>query len=195
MKMHRHLLALLALRLVLSPALYAEGAAAALPTASLPTPVTSLTASGVYVFDDEQYGHNRSLWGWSATPEVNLSGHFGLQGDISGLYMRSVYPGQSRFILAAGPRYTFTPRSMFTLFVFAEGGNMRLSTQFNPARDWNPIVIGGFGFEHRITQGLSVTLIPGEYLGQMLDNGVWNQSFSARLGFTWNTVGGRTSRR
>ena len=193
MKIHRYLLTQLALWLVLPSALLAEGASPpALPTASLPTPVTSITGSGVYVFDDEQYSHNRSLWGWSAVPEVNLLNHLGLQADFSDLYVRSVYPGESRFIVAAGPRYTFAPRSRFTLFLFAEGGKMRLATQFNPARDWNPVALGGFGFEHRVTLGLSLTLIPGEYLGQLQDNGSWNHSFSARLGFTWNTVGRRS---
>ena len=194
MRMNRHLLPLLALGLMLPSALYAEGpSSASAPTAILAPAVVSVTGGAVYVFDDEQSGHNRSFWGWSAVPEVNFIRGFGVQGDISNLYVRSVYPGQSRFILAAGPRYTFTPRSRFTLFVFAEGGNMRLSTQYNPARDWNPVVLGGFGFEHRVTQGLSVTLIPGEYLGQLQDNGLWNHSFSARLGVTWNTILGRSA--
>jgi hypothetical protein len=127
---------------------------------------------------------------------MNLWEHFGLQGDISDLYVRSVYPGENRFMLTGGPRYTFAPRStMFTLFLFAEGGNMRLTTQYNSARDWNPVVLGGFGFEDRVTRGLSVTLIPGEYLGQRQDDGSRNHSFSARLGLTWNAIGGRYSRR
>ena len=31
-------------------------------------PSGSLTESGTYVFNDAQYGHNRSLWGGSVVP-------------------------------------------------------------------------------------------------------------------------------
>jgi hypothetical protein len=149
-------------------------------------PVASLTDSAVYVFNDAQYGHNRSLWGWSAVPEVNLTSHFGMEGDFASLYMRSVYPGQTRFLMAAGPRFTFAPRSKVTPFVFAEGGEMRLSSQRSLSKDWNPAAKGGFGFEYRVSRGIAMTLVPGEYLGQYQDDGSWNHSFTTRAGLTFN---------
>ncbi|HEV2619668.1 MAG TPA: hypothetical protein VGU23_06980 [Acidobacteriaceae bacterium] len=142
----------------------------------------------VYVFNDAQYGHNRSMFGWSAVPEMNVTGHLGLQGDFVSLYVRSVYPGQTRFIAAAGPRYTFAPRASFTPFVFAEGGEMRLSVQRSIVKDWNPVVKGGFGFDRRMGDRFAVTLVPGEYLGQVQDDGSWNHSFTARLGLTFDVV-------
>jgi len=149
-------------------------------------PVASLTESAVYDFNDAQYGHNRSLWGWSAVPEVNLTRHLGMEGDFAILYMQSVYPGQSRFLMAAGPRYTFAPRSRVTPFLFAEGGEMRLSAQKSLVKDWNPIGKGGFGFEYRVSRGVALTLVPGEYLGQYQDDGSWNHNFTTRAGLTWN---------
>jgi hypothetical protein len=170
---------LIAVLLGLSPALVAENV-------TVKAPVGSLTESYVYVFNDAQNGHNRSLMGWSVVPEVNFTKHIGLQGDFTSLYMRSVYPGQSRLLMAAGPRFTFAPRSRFTPFVFAEGGEMRLTTKANRLSNWNPVATGGFGFEHRLSRGFALTLIPGEYLGQYQDNGLWNHSFTSRLGITWN---------
>ena len=158
---------------------------------STPAPVGSLTTSYVYVFNDAQNGHNRSLMGWSVVPEVNLVKHFGLEGDFASLYVRSVYPGQTRFIAAAGPRYTFAPRSKVTPFIFAEGGEMRLSSQRSLAKDWNPVAKGGFGLEYRVSRGFAMTLVPGEYLGQYQDNGEWNHSFTSRVGLTFNLLGRR----
>jgi len=149
-------------------------------------PSGSLTESAVYVFNDAQQGHNRSLWGWSVVPEWNLTKHFGMEGDFVSLYMRSVYPGQTRFIAAAGPRWNFAPRSKVTPFVFAEGGEMRLSAQKSLVKDWNPVGKGGFGFEYRVSRGIALTLVPGEYLGQYQDDGSWNHSFTTRAGLTWN---------
>jgi hypothetical protein len=149
-------------------------------------PVGSFTASYVYVFNDAQNGHNRSLMGWSAIPEVNFTRHLGFEGDFASLYVRSVYPGQGRFLMAAGPRFNFAPRSKVTPFIFAEGGEMRLTTQFSPIKDWNPVAKGGFGFEYRVTRGIAMTLVPGEYLGQYQDNGEWNHSFTSRAGITFN---------
>jgi hypothetical protein len=173
--------------LIVPSARFAEGAS---PT---PAPVGSVTESFVYVFNDAQYGHNRSLMGWSVVPEVNLKKHFGFQGDFVSLYVRSVYPGQTRFIAAAGPRYTFAPRSKFTPFIFAEGGEMRLSSQRTIAKNWNPVVKGGFGFEHRVGNRFALTLVPGEYLGQYQDDGSWNHSFAARVGITFNLLGRHSS--
>src|SRR5437763_1214224 len=76
------------------------------------SPVASFTASYVYDYQASQYdAHNRSLMGWSATPEVNFTKRFGLQADFMGLYMRSVYPSQTRFLAAAGPRINLAPHS------------------------------------------------------------------------------------
>jgi hypothetical protein len=173
---------LLALSLFVPSAVFAQGAV------SYPAPVGSVTESFVYVFNDAQYGHNRSLMGWSAIPEVNLTKHIGFEGDFVSLYVRSIYPGQTRFIAAAGPRYNFAPRSKFTPFIFAEGGEMRLSSQRSLAKDWNPVVKGGFGFEHRVSDRFALTLVPGEYLGQYQDDGSWNHSFTARVGITFDLI-------
>lgn len=149
-------------------------------------PVASFTGEYVYTFTDSQTGHNRSLMGWSAVPEVRLLGNLGLQADFAGLYVRSIYPGQNRFLALAGPRYTFAPRSRFTPFVYAEGGEVRLTSQANHLSDWNPVVKGGFGFEHKLTRGFAIELIPGEYVGQLLDNHLVEHSYSARGGITFN---------
>jgi len=149
-------------------------------------PVGSLTESFVYVFNDAQYGHNRSLMGWSTVPEVNLTNHIGFEGDFASLYVRSIYPGQGRLLIAAGPRFNFAPHSRIKPFLFAEAGEMRLTTQYSPIKDWNPVVKGGFGFEYRVTRGLALTLVPGEYLGQYQDDGSWNHSFTSRVGITFN---------
>jgi hypothetical protein len=149
-------------------------------------PIVSLTESAVYVFNDAQTGHNRSLWGWSVVPELNLTRHIGMQADFASLYMLSAYPGQTRLLMAAGPRYNFAPVSKVTPFIFAEGGEMRLSAQRSLTKDWNPIGKGGFGFEYRVSRSIALTLVPGEYLGQYQDDGTWNHSFTSRAGLTWN---------
>ena len=150
-------------------------------------PVASFTAGYIYTFTDSQTGHNRSLMGWSAMPEVRLSKYLDLQADFSGLYVRSVYPGENRFVAVAGPRYTFAPRARFTPFVYGEGGEVRLTGQGTPGiSDWNPIVRGGLGLEHKISRGIAFQLIPGEYTGQQLDDHSWEHSFSARAGITFN---------
>jgi hypothetical protein len=149
-------------------------------------PVGSFTAGYIFTFTDSQTGHNRSLMGWSAVPEVTLYKTIGLQTEFSGLYVRSVYPGENRFLAAAGPRYTFAPRSRFTPFVYAEAGEMRSTSQATRDSDWNPVVKGGFGFEHKIAGGIAFQLIPGEYVGEQLDDHSWEHSFSARAGITFN---------
>jgi hypothetical protein len=149
-------------------------------------PVASITESASYIYGESQNGHNYSLWGWSAVPEVQLAGHIGLQADFASYYMRSIYPGQSRLLMAAGPRYTFAPRSRVTPFVFAEGGEMRLSAQRTLATDWNTVVKGGIGLEYRVSRSVALTLVPGEYLGHQLDSGSWDQDFTTRGGITFN---------
>ena len=53
-------------------------------------------------------------------------------------------------------------------------------------RDWNPVGKGGFGFEYRVSRGVAVTLVPGEYLGQYQGDGSWNHSLTTRGGITFN---------
>ncbi|RRA47567.1 hypothetical protein [Acidipila sp. EB88] len=159
------------------------------PAHPLPeAPRGSLTASFAYVYNDAYQGPNRQLMGWAVVPELNLFKHIGLQGDFESLYMKSVYPSQSRFIMAAGPVYYLAPRSKVTPFVFAEGGEMRLTGQGMTGSDWNPVVKGGFGVNYRLSHAWAFQLIPGEYLGQQQDDHNWNHSFSARAGITLNFV-------
>lgn len=151
------------------------------------TPVASFAATGTYVFTDGYLNHNRSLWGFTATPEVNFGKYLGLQADFTQLYMSGIYPGRNRLILAAGPRINFAPRSKFTPFIFLEGGEVRLTQQnlYNIS-DWNPVAKAGFGFDHKLKHGFGFQLIPGEYIGQYQDDGTWLHSFSARAGFSFN---------
>ena len=151
-----------------------------------PLPVGSLTATYDYVYTDSQEGSNRTLMGWSVVPELNLYKGIGIQAEFESLYMRSVYPSQSRLLIAAGPRYTLAPRAKFTPFVYAEGGEMRLTGQGVQGSDWNPAAKGGIGLSYKLTRDFAFELIPGEYLGQYQDNGEWNHSYSARAGFTLN---------
>lgn len=165
-----------------------------------PAPVGSLTANMVYLDDTSQAYplhvgtlgtrgiHDRSLFGWSAVPEVNLTKHIGLQGDFGTLYMRSVYPGQTRTILAAGPKITFAPHSRVTPFVYGEGGEMRYSVQYIPVKTWMPVAKAGIGFDYRIKPGFGITLVPGEYMATYQDTNTWNNSFEAKIGITFNLL-------
>ncbi len=149
-------------------------------------PVGSFTASYVYQYAPGEDGANRSLMGWSAVPEVNFGKYVGLQADFLSLYMRSVYPGQSRFMAAAGPRINFAPRSKFTPFIFMEGGEIRSTQKLSDVADWNPVATGGIGMDFKTHHGIGLQLIPGEYLGQYQDNGTWTHSFVSRVGVTFN---------
>jgi len=149
-------------------------------------PVASFTASYVYQYAPNYVGADRSLMGWSATPEVNFTKYLGLQAEFTGLYMRSVYPGQNRLMMAAGPRFTFAPHSKFTPFVFAEGGEIRATQQLSDVSDWNPVATGGIGVNYKISRGIAFQLIPGEYVGQVQDDGTWNHSFMTKAGITFN---------
>ena len=164
-------------------------------------PVGSLTGNMVYVDDTSQIyplhvgvtpggliPHDRSLFGWSAVPEVNLFKRVGLQGDFGTLYMRSVYPGQTRMMLAVGPKITFAPHSRLTPVVYAEGGEMRYSAQFNPIKTWSPVAKGGIGFDYRISPGFGVTLVPGEYMATYEDTNTSNSSFEAKVGITFDLL-------
>jgi len=121
-------------------------------------------------------------------PEVNLFKRVGLQGDLGTMYMRSVYPGVTHTILAAGPKITFAPHSRVTPFVYAEGGETRYSVQRVPVKTWMPVAKGGVGFDYRVTPGFGLTLIPGEYIATYQDNGTWNSSFEAKVGVTFNLL-------
>jgi hypothetical protein len=167
----------------------------------IPAPVGSLTGTMVYQDDTSEVyplhvgvpaggliHHDRSLFGWSAVPEVNLFKRVGLQGDLGTVYMRSVYPGQTHTIFAAGPKITFAPHSRVTPFVYAEGGEMRFSVQHVPVKTWMPVAKAGVGFDYRVTPGFGLTLVPGEYMATYQDNGTWNNSFEARVGITFNLL-------
>jgi hypothetical protein len=149
-------------------------------------PVASFTASYVYQYAPDYVGADRSLMGWSATPEVNFTKYLGLQAEFTSLYMRSVYPGQNRLMMAAGPRFTFAPHSKFTPFVFAEGGEIRATRQLSDVSDWNPVATGGIGVNYKISRGIAFQLIPGEYVGQIQDDGSWNHSFMTKAGVSFN---------
>lgn len=149
-------------------------------------PVGSLTASYVYQYAPDLVGANRSLMGWSATPEVNFTKYLGLQAEFTSLYMRSVYPGQSRLMMAAGPRFNFAPHSRFSPFAFAEGGEIRATQKLSDVSDWNPVATGGIGINFKLSRAVSFQLIPGEYVGQLQDNDTWNHSFMSKAGITFN---------
>lgn len=150
------------------------------------TPAGSFSASYVYQYAPNSVGADRSLMGWSATPEVNFTKYLGLQAEFTGLYMRGVYPGQSRLMMAAGPRINFAPHSRIRPFVFLEGGEVRLTSQGSDISDWNPVASGGIGFDYKITRGVSFQLIPGQYVAQLQDDHDWNHSFMAKAGITFN---------
>jgi hypothetical protein len=149
-------------------------------------PMGSFTASYVYQYAPDLVGADRSLMGWSATPEVNFAKHLGLQAEFTSLYMRSVYPGQSRLLMAAGPRFNFAPHSKFSPFAFAEGGEIRATRKLSDVSDWNPVATGGIGVNYKISRGVSFQLIPGEYVGQLQDDNNWNHSFMTKAGITFN---------
>ena len=156
-------------------------------------PVGSFTENYVYVYEPGQYGANRSAMGWSVMPSLTPVHGFGLQADFESLYVRSIYPGVSQVIMAAGPRYTMAPRSRFTPFIFGEAGEMRIETQRRRNVDWEPVAKAGFGFQSRLTQHFGVTLVPGEWLGERYDyNGSWNQNFTSRVGITFYLDKGRS---
>ncbi len=149
-------------------------------------PVGSLAATFTYVASGQIAGHNRSLMGWTVTPNVNFTKYLGVQADFSSLYVRSIYPGQSRFLIAAGPRINLAPRSKFTPFLFAESGYIRRTTKANNGRDWEIVAKGGVGFDYKIVRGFGLQLIPGEYIGQHNYDGSWLHSYSARGGVVFS---------
>jgi hypothetical protein len=149
-------------------------------------PIASLTTSASYIYGEPQVGQNKNLWGWSAVPEVKLARHFGVQAEFASYYMGSIYPGQSRLLIAAGPRYDFKPVSKVTPFIFGEGGEMRLTFQRSLYRDWDPVAKAGVGLEYRLSRGIALTLVPGEFLAHFQDDGARTYSFTSRAGITFN---------
>jgi hypothetical protein len=152
------------------------------------TPVATFTASYVYRFAPDLFGANRSQMGWSAVPHVSFTKYVGLQADFTSLYTRAIYPGANQLMIAAGPRFTFAPRSRFTPFVFMEGGQIRTTRQSSHNSDWNTVAVGGFGMDFKAGKGkgMAFQLVPGEYVGQYMDDGSWNHSFMAKAGITFN---------
>jgi hypothetical protein len=149
-------------------------------------PVGTFTASYVYQYAPDLVGADRSLMGWSATPEVNFTKYLGLQAEFTGLYMRGVYPGQNRLMMAAGPRINFKPHSKFGPFVFMEGGEIRATNKATDIADWNPMASAGVGVNYKLSRGVSFQLIPGQYVGQLQDDNSWNHSFMTKAGITFN---------
>lgn len=149
-------------------------------------PLVSLTASAFFQAHYNQGNHSRTLWGWSATPEMNLTRRLGVQADISDSYMRSVNPQQNRLIIAGGPRYNLPLVYRLAPFVFAEGGAVKLTQQGSSGNEWIPLATVGLGFEYVVSPRLALTLVPAEYLGQKEDDGTWTHSFAARAGLTFN---------
>jgi len=150
-------------------------------------PVASVAMHANYMFQTSPYVGNRSFVGWSVVPTVYLKHGFGFQADFTSLYMRSVVVGEKRLLIAAGPKYTFAPRSHFTPFVYGEGGMMRTTTKANNVADWNPVAKGGIGFDFKGVHGIGFQLIPGEYTGEKVEwRDQWNHNFSARAGIVFN---------
>jgi hypothetical protein len=153
-------------------------------------PVGSITATASYIFGESEGGSDHTLWGWSAAPEINITRHLGMQAEIGSYYER-IYPGEKRLVLSAGPRYNFAPKFKLWPYVYAEGGEMRLTYKKSTYRDWDPVARVGVGFERRVTRNLSVTIVPAEYLAHNLDAGGWSHDYSAHAGFTYNFYSGR----
>jgi hypothetical protein len=150
-------------------------------------PVASVAMHYNYQFQTSPYGGNRSLMGWSVVPEVRLMHHISLQADFTSLYMQGIAVGEKRLLIAAGPRYTLTPRSRFTPFVYGEAGEMRTTTKANDVSDWNPVVRVGIGADFKGKHGVGFQFIPAEYIGEKVEwRNQWNNSFSARAGIVFN---------
>ena len=148
-------------------------------------PVGSLTATASYIFGESEGGTDHALWGWSVAPEINITRRLGLQAEIGSYYER-ILPGEKRLLMSAGPRYSFVPMFKLWPFVYAEGGEMRLTFKNSTYRDWDPVARVGIGFESHLSRNLSVTVVPAEYLAHNLDAGGWSHDYSAHAGFTYN---------
>lgn len=147
-------------------------------------PIASLTASASYIDGERVGGHNHSLWGWSASPQFNFTRNISMEVEVDNSYVSSISPGERRLFLTAGPKYTFDPMHRVRPFVFAHGGEVRLTFTRSTYRDWDPVVETGFGFEYGLPRGLSFTVVPAEWIAHNLDAGGWQNDFAARAGFT-----------
>lgn len=155
----------------------------------------TLAFTGVFTYQWTQNvpgTSRRLLAGWGATPELNLTKHFGLQGDFVSSYTAGVYPGISKFMIASGPRYTMNPYWKGTPFFFGEAGETRTSYGRNvygshPGVDWNPTASAGIGFDMKLSPRFAVQVIPAEWTGERFDyNESWQNSYMARLGFVFD---------
>lgn len=153
-------------------------------------PVGSFAVLYNYAFQTSPYMGNRSLMGFSVLPEVNLTHHIGFQGDFSALTTRGDNVDENKLLIAAGPRYTFAPRSLFTPFIYGEGGEMRSRSSAATVShivDWNPTTRAGIGFDLKSKHGIGFEIIPAEYIGEKVEwRDQWNHSFSARAGIVFN---------
>ncbi len=149
-------------------------------------PIGTFTASYVYQYAPNYVGANRSLMGWSITPEVNFTSHLGLQAEFTGLYVNGINIQENRLIIAAGPRYNFAPHSRLSPFAFGEAGQIRETSGASRITNWNTLASGGFGVDYKLSRSFSFQLIPGQYIAQVVDDGTWNHSFMTKAGITFN---------
>lgn len=156
----------------------------------------SFTASGIYMLQftkanpTNPTNSNLSMWGFAVTPEINVTKNIGIQADFISLYTQGTYPGQTKLLFAAGPRYTMAPYHHVTPYVFGEGGEMRQSYghtngEAHPGVDWNPAATAGIGLQFK-AHGAGIDFVPGEWVGRRYDwNGQWESSFMSRIGITF----------
>lgn len=164
------------------------------------TIIGSVTFSGVYTrqFTQQQpvmgtaNNGDKNLAGWAVTPEFNFTKHLGLQADFMNTYASDSYPGANKFMMAAGPRYTFNPYWKATPFVYGEAGEVRTTYGRNaggthPPTSWNPVVSAGIGFDKKISPNFALQVVPASWTGERFDyNGTWQNNFQARLGIVFN---------
>lgn len=164
------------------------------------TIVGSIAFTGVYtkqftkqqpVMGTANHG-DKTLAGWAITPEVNFTKHIGLQADFMNSMTSDSYPGANKFMIAAGPRYTFNPYWKGTPFVFGEAGEVRTTYGRwvggkTPSTSWNPVASAGVGFDLKVSPNFAIQIVPGEWTGERFDyNGTWQNNYQARLGFVFN---------
>lgn len=164
------------------------------------TMVGSITFSGVYTrqFTEQlpvmgtANNGNKNLAGWAITPEVNFTKHLGLQADFMNSMANDSYPGANKFMIAAGPRYTFNPYWKGTPFIYGEAGEVRTTYGrwvggVPPRTSWNPVASAGIGFDVKVSPRFAVQVVPASWTGERFDyNGTWQHNYQARLGFVFN---------
>jgi len=147
-------------------------------------PVISLTGSANFIYGEREGGRDHNLWGWTLTPEVNITPRIGMQVDFSNFTENSISPAQHRLILTAGPRFSFAPVYRTRPYIYAEAGEMRETFQGSAYRNWDPVAKVGVGFDYHMMRDVSLNIVPFEYLAHNLDAGGWNNDYSAHVGFT-----------